>query len=187
MQKAMMAKRILLFVCVWVVIVSGCQAQTQKSTGWLLHASSQTAWQVPVEHSECPNMLDENQWYMSDDAVFNSSLHDPRLLLLSRAALHLFWADVLLSGLAALFTCVAGRIYYSSSCPTRALQRILAFILNADGQKDNISLMREGMSHESGLRRSVCRDKKTKKERLFYGCKNFSACNLFSDVLFYCH
>lgn len=186
MQKAMMAKRMLLFVCIWVMIVSGCQAQTQN-TDRLLHASSQTAWQVPVAHRECSNMLDENQWYLSDDAVFNISLQEQRVLPASRAALHLFWADVLLSGLAALFTCVAGRIYYSSSCPTRALQRMLAFILNADGQKDNISLMRESMSHESGLRRSVCRDKKSKKERLFYGCKNFSACNLFSDVLFYCH
>lgn len=186
MQKAMMAKRMLLFVCVWVMIASGCQAQTQN-TDRLLHASSQTAWQVPVAHRECPNMLDENQWYMSEDAVFNISLQEQRVLPASRAALHLFWADVLLSGLAALFTCVAGRIYYSSSCPTRALQRMLAFILNADGQKDNISLMHESMSHESGLRRSVCRDKKSKKERLFYGCKNFSACNLFSDVLFYCY
>lgn len=139
MQKVMMAKRMLLFVCVWVMIASGCQAQTQKNTDLLLHASSQTAWQIPVAHSECPNMLDENQWYLSDDAVFNISLQDTRVLLASRAALHLFWADVLLSGLAALFTCVAGRIYYSSSCPTRALQRILTFILNADGQKDNIS------------------------------------------------
>lgn len=139
MQKATMAKRLLLFVCVWVMIASGCQAQAQKSADWLPHAFSQTAWRIPEAHSERPYMLDEDQWYMDDDAIFGVSSYDQRTMFVTRNALRLLWSDILLAGLAILFACVAERIYHSSSAPTHGLLRILAFILNADGQKDNIS------------------------------------------------
>ena len=62
-----------------------------------------------------------------------------KMLFFCRDTLRLFVVDALLAGLAAMFAYVTARVYHSSNCPTHGLSRILAFILKADGQKDNIS------------------------------------------------
>lgn len=140
MKKIMVVKKIILFVCICIIIVSGCQAQTQKGFCDLFDAaSSQTVLQIPKVHTERPSMLDEGQWLADDDAASHVSMHDKKTLFVRRDALRLFVIDALLAGLAALFAYVAARVYHGSSCPTHGLSRILAFILKADGQKDNIS------------------------------------------------
>ena len=140
MKKVMIVKRIILFVCICIMIISGCQAQTQKGLHDLFNAdSSQTVLQIPKVHTERPNMLDEGQWLADDDAASHMTIHDKKMMFVCRDTLHLFVIDALLAGLAALFAYANARIYHGSSCPTHGLSRILAFIFKADGQKDNIS------------------------------------------------
>ena len=141
MQRDMVAKKIFLFVCICLIVVTGCRTQEEKGVWDLFDAaSSQTVLQIPKVHTECPDMLDEGQWLADDDAASHICVHDKKLLFVRRNILRLFVVDTLLAGgLAALFAYVTARIYHSSSCPTRGLSRILAFILKSDGQKDNIS------------------------------------------------
>lgn len=140
MQKIMTVKKIILFVCMCIIVISGCQAQTQKGLhGFFNTVSPQTVLQIPKVHTERPNMLDEGQWLADDDAASHMSIHDKKMLFFCRDTLRLFVVDALLAGLAAMFAYVTARVYHSSNCPTHVLSRILAFILKADGQKDNIS------------------------------------------------
>ena len=140
MQRITLAKKIVLFVCMCLIIVSGCQVQIQKGMKDLFDAgSSQAVLQIPKVHTERPNMLDEGQWLADDDAASHISIHDKKTLFVRRDALRLFVIDTLMAGLAALFAYVNAQVYHGSSCPTHGLSRILAFILKADGQKDNIS------------------------------------------------
>ena len=141
MQRDMVAKNIFLFVCSCLIVVSGCRAQVEKGMWDLFDAaSSQTVLQIPKVHTECPDMLDEGQWLADDDVASHVSIHDKKIMFVRRDALDLFIIDASLAGgQAVLFAYVSARVYHSSSCPTRGLSRILAFILKADGQKDNIS------------------------------------------------
>ena len=137
-------KRLLLILCICLVAFFECQAQSRKITGDLFDAAfSQVVLQIPKVHTECPNMLDEGQWLATDDAASHINIHDKKLLFVRRDMLHLFWVDMILAGLAALFAYATASVYHGSSCPTRGLSRILAFILDADGQKDNISFLLE--------------------------------------------
>ena len=140
MQRDMVAKKIFLFVCICLIVVTGCRTQVEKGVWDLFDtASSQTVLQIPKVHTECPDMLDEGQWLADDDAASHVGIHDKKTSFVRRDMLRLFVIDTFLAGLAALFAYVTSRVYHGSSCPTRGLSRILAFILKADGQKDNIS------------------------------------------------
>lgn len=86
-------------------------------------------------------MLDEGQWLVVDDAASHVSMHEKRATAACRDGMHLFVTDVMVAGIAALFAYVAARIYHGSSCPTRGLSRMLAFILKSDGQKDQFSIL----------------------------------------------
>ena len=143
MQKLNAWKNVCLFVCIFLIIISGCKAQTVKGMRDLYgSAPSQVVLQIPTKvHTECPNMLDEGQWLANDDAVSLISMHDKKSLLAGRNGLSLFPIGILLAGPVALSAYVTARIYHRSSCPTRVLSRILSFILKADGQKDNISFL----------------------------------------------
>ena len=140
MQKGMVLKKMLLFVCICLIIVSGCRAQAQKGMRDLFGAaSSQAVLQIPKVHTEYPNMLDEGQWLADDDAASHISQHDKKLLPVCRDGIYLSFLEALLAGLAALLAYVTACVYHSSSCPTRGLLRILSFILKADGRKGHIS------------------------------------------------
>ena len=140
MKKIMVVKKIILFVCICIIVISGCQAQTQKGLHDLFNAaSSQAVLQIPKVHTERPDMLDEGQWLADDDAASHMTIHDKKMMFVCRDTLRLFVIDALLAGLAALFAYANARVYHGSSCPTHGLLCILAFILKADGQKDNIS------------------------------------------------
>ena len=129
MKKVMIVKRIILFVCICIMIISGCQAQTQKGLHDLFNAdSSQTVLQIPKVHTERPNMLDEGQWLADDDAASHMTIHDKKMMFVCRDTLRLFVIDALLAGLAALFAYANARIYHGSSCPTHGLSRLLAVI-----------------------------------------------------------
>lgn len=141
MQRAMAVKKMFLFVCICIIVISGCQAQTQKGFRVLFGAaSSQELLQIPKVHTESPNMLAEGQWLDVDDAVSHVSMHNKKTSLVCKDALRLFAIDALLAGIAALFAYAYARIYHGSSCPTRGLLRMLAFILKSDGQKDQFSI-----------------------------------------------
>lgn len=136
----MTVKKIILFVCMCIIVISGCQAQTQKGLhGFFNTVSPQTVLQIPKVHTERPNMLDEGQWLADDDAASHVSIHDKKMLFFCRDTLRLFVVDALLAGLAAMLAYAAASVYHRSSCPTRGLSRLLSFILDTDGQKDNIS------------------------------------------------
>lgn len=138
----MAVKKMVLFVCICIIVISGCRAQTQKGFRDLFGAaSSQTLLQIPKVHTECPNMLADGQFLDIDDAASHVSMRDKKNLSVCRDALHLFAIAALLAGIAALFAYAYAWIYHGSSCPTRGLSRILAFILKADGQKDNLSFL----------------------------------------------
>lgn len=141
MKRVMAVKKILIFLCACIIIVSGCQAQTQKAFCELSRAAfSQTVLQMPKVHTHRPDMLDEGQWLDDDDDASHVSIHDKKTMFVRRNTLHLFMINALLAGgLAVLFAYVAAQVSHSSSCPTHGLSRILAFILRADGQKDNSS------------------------------------------------
>ena len=140
MQKGMTWKKALLFICICLIAVSGCMAQMQKAPdGMLVFAFSQTVLQIPKVHTECPNMLDEGLWLVNDEAVSHVGTNDKKLLPVCRDGIYLSFLEALLAGLAALLAYLTSIVYHSSSCPTHGLSRILAFILNTDGQKDNIS------------------------------------------------
>ena len=140
MQKMLVLKKIVLFACICLIVISGCQAQAEKGMRDLFGAaSSQAVLQIPKVHTERPDMLDEGQWLANDDAASQISVHDKKSLFVRRDVLHLFVIDTLLAGLAALFAYATARVYHSSSCPTRGLSRILTYIFKTDGQKDNIS------------------------------------------------
>lgn len=144
MKQEMTWKRLFLILCICLIAFFECQAQAQKGMSDLFGAaSSQVVLQIPKVHTECSNMLDEGQWLADDDAASHMSIHDKKLLFVRRDILRLFWIDILLAGLAALFAYATASVYHGSSCPTRGLSRMLAFILDADGQKDNISLLLE--------------------------------------------
>ena len=144
MKQEMTWKRLFLILCICLIAFFECQAQAQKGMSDLFGAaSSQVVLQIPKVHTECSNMLDEGQWLADDDAASHMSIHDKKLLFVRRDILRLFWIDILLAGLAALFAYATACVYHGSSCPTRGLSRMLAFILDADGQKDNISLLLE--------------------------------------------
>ena len=140
MKRVMVVKKIILFVYICIIVISGCQAQTQKGLHDLFNAaSSQAVLQIPKVHTERPDMLDEGQWLADDDAASHMTIHDKKMMFVCRDTLRLFVIDALLAGLAALFAYANARVYHGSSCPTHGLLCILAFILKADGQKDNIS------------------------------------------------
>lgn len=159
MQKGTAWKKILLFVCICLIAVSGCYVQVEKGMGDLFcTASSQTMLQLPHEHSEPSNMLDEGQWLANDEAVSHVGTNDKKLLPVCRDGIYLSFLEALLAGLAALLAYLTSSVYHSSSCPTHGLSRILAFILNTDGQKDNISfsfeIQTENRSWSYGLRQT---------------------------------
>lgn len=140
MRRVTAVQKMLLFVCICIIVVSGCRARTQKGLRDLSGAASfQTVIQIPRVHTECSSMLDEGLWLVDDDAVSCVSLYDKKITIARRDGRHLYAIDVMAAGLAALFACVDARIYHGSSCPTRGLSCILAFIMKADGQKDNLS------------------------------------------------
>lgn len=142
MRRFVAEKRILLYMCICFIILSGCMSQTQKSVcDYLNTVSSKVCFQIPRVHTERPNQLDEGQWLANDDAASHVSINDKKALYVRRVVWFLFWADALLAGLAALLAYAASSIYHRSSCPTRGLSRMLAFIFHADGQKDNISFL----------------------------------------------
>ena len=140
LHKNIVWKRLLLLLCIGVIIISGYMTQMGKGLDDMFGtSSSKVVLQIPKVHTERPNMLDEGQWLADDDAASHVSIHDKKMLFFCRDTLRLFVVDALLAGLAAMFAYVTARVYHSSNCPTHVLSRILAFILKADGQKDNIS------------------------------------------------
>ena len=140
MKKITHAKQIILFVCIYLIIVSGCQTQLQKGISDLFVAdSSQEVLQMPRVHTERTDLLDEDQWLADDDAESHINIHDKKALFMNRDTLRLFVVGALVAGLAVLFAYVAAQVYHCSSCPTRGLSCMLEYIFRSDGQKDNIS------------------------------------------------
>ena len=141
MRKNLTLKKLLLYVCICLIALSGCHKQLEKGLDDMLFAaSSQAVLQIPQAHTEHTDTLDEGQWLADDDAASHVSMHDKKLLpvrsVLFTPAILL---QALLAGLATMFAYVAARVYHRSSCPTRGLSRMLSFILDTDGEKENNS------------------------------------------------
>ena len=141
MRKNLTLKKLLLYVCICLIALSGCHKQLEKGLDDMLFAaSSQAVLQIPQAHTEHTDTLDEGQWLADDDAASHVSMHDKKLLpvrsVLFTPAILL---QALLAGLATMFAYVAARVYHNSSCPTRGLSRMLSFILDTDGEKENNS------------------------------------------------
>ena len=141
MRKNLTLKKLLLYVCICLIALSGCHKQLEKGLDDMLFAaSSQAVLQIPQAHTEHTDTLDEGQWLADDDAASHVSMHDKKLLpvrsVLFTPAILL---QALLAGLATMFAYVAASVYHNSSCPTRGLSRMLSFILDTDGEKENHS------------------------------------------------
>ena len=141
MRKNLTLKKLLLYVCICLIALSGCHKQLEKGLDDMLFAaSSQAVLQIPQAHTEHTDTLDEGQWLADDDAASHVSMHDKKLLpvrsVLFTPAILL---QALLAGLATMFAYVAACVYHRSSCPTRGLSRMLSFILDTDGEKENNS------------------------------------------------
>lgn len=142
MQRVMTVKKMFLFVCICIIVISGYGTQAQKGFWDLPGAAfSQIVIQPPKVHTERPDMLDEGQWLVVDDVASHASMHEKRIMTACRDGMHLFVTDVLVAGIAAMFAYACARIYHGSSCPTHGLSRMLAFILKSDGQKDQFSIL----------------------------------------------
>lgn len=143
MQKIIIWKRLLLFVCISLIVLSGCRAQLEKGLDDILcTGSSRTVLQTPKMHTERADLLDEGQWLENDDAASHVSMHDKKILPVCRDVYPTsLLLQALLAALMALFAYAVACVYHRSSCPTRGLSRILSFILDTDGQKDNLSFL----------------------------------------------
>ena len=141
MRKNLTLKKLLLYVCICLIALSGCHKQLEKGLDDMLFtASSQAVLQIPKAHSEHTDTLDEGQWLADDDAASHVSMHNKKILPLSIVRFtSAILLQALLAGLVAMFAYVAAHVYHRSSCQTHGLSRMLAFILKADGQKDNFS------------------------------------------------
>ena len=141
MQRDMIWKRLFLVLSICMIVISGCQSQTQKGMQGLFGAvSSRDALQIPKAHTQRPDVLDEGQWLEDDDAS-NICVHDKKSLVAHRDSLRLLWVEALLTGSAALYAYVSSGVFHRSSSPTRGTLRIVAFILAKDGQKDHLSFI----------------------------------------------
>ncbi|MCI7130576.1 MAG: hypothetical protein MSA09_08525 [Lachnospiraceae bacterium] len=147
MQKNVTWKKLLLFVCISLIVLSGCHMQLDNGLDDIFCIdSSHAVLQIPQAHAEHSDMLDEGQWLFDDDAASHASLHDKhrRTLPECRDIFSITLVlQALLAGIAALIAYASASVYHKSSCPTRGLSRILAFILNTDGQKDHFSFLLE--------------------------------------------
>ena len=141
MGKILTWKKLFLYVCICLIALSGCHKQLEKGLDDMLFAtSSKAVFQIPQAHTQHSDTLDEGQWLADDDAASHVSMHDKKLLpvrsVLFTPAILL---QALLAGLATMFAYVAASVYHRSSCPTRGLSRMLSFILDTDGEKENNS------------------------------------------------
>lgn len=141
MGKILTWKKLFLYVCICLIALSGCHKQLEKGLDDMLFAtSSKAVFQIPQAHTQHSDTLDEGQWLADDDAASHVSMHDKKLLHVRRDLITpALLLQALLAGLAAMLAYAAACVYHRSSCPTRGLSRLLSFILDADGQKDNIS------------------------------------------------
>ena len=141
MGKILTWKKLFLYVCICLIALSGCHKQLEKGLDDMLFtASSQAVLQIPKAHMEHTDTLDEGQWLADDDAASHVSMHNKKILPVSIVRFtSAILLQALLAGLVAMFAYAAASVYHRSSCPTRGLSRLLSFILDADGQKDNIS------------------------------------------------
>ena len=141
MRKKLTLKNLLLYVCICLIALSGCHKQLEKGLDDMLFtASSQAVLQIPKAHTEHTDTLDEGQWLADDDAASHVSMHNKKILPVRRDLITpALLLQALLAGLAAMLAYAAACVYHRSSCPTRGLSRLLSFILDTDGQKDNIS------------------------------------------------
>lgn len=140
LHKNIVWKRLLLLLCIGVIIISGYMTRMGKGLDDMFGtSSSKVVLQIPKVHTERPNMLDEGGWLANDDAASQISINDKKIMPVCRDGMCWSLLEALLACLSALLAYVTASVYHGSSCPTRGLSRILAFILNADGQKDNLS------------------------------------------------
>ena len=141
MRKNLTLKKLVLYVCMCLIALSGCHRQLEKGLDDMLFAaSSRSVLQIPKAHTEHTDTLDEGQWLADDDAASHVSMHNKKILPVSIVRFtSAILLQALLAGLVAMFAYAAACVYHRSSCPTRGLSRLLSFILDADGQKDNIS------------------------------------------------
>ena len=139
LQKKVVWKKLLLLLCIGLITISGCTAQMSEGLYDMFGASSKVVLQIPTVHTERPDMLDKGEWLANDDAASHISINDKKILPACRNGIYWSFLDALLACLSVMFAYVTARIYHGSSCPTRGLSRILAFILKTDGQKDRFS------------------------------------------------
>ena len=141
MRKNLTLKKLLLYVCICLIALSGCHKQLEKGLDDMLFtASSQAVLQIPKAHTEHTDTLDEGQWLADDDAASHVSMHNKKILPVRRDLITpALLLQALLAGLVAMLAYAVARVYHNSSCPTRGLSRMLSFILDADGEKENNS------------------------------------------------
>lgn len=143
MRKDMTWKKLLIYVYICLIALSGCHTQLEKGLDdMLFSASSCAVLQIPKSHTEHTDALDEGQWLADDDAASHVSMYDKKILPVCRDVYPTsLLLQALLAALMALFAYAVACVYHGSSCPTRGLSRILSFILDTDGQKDNLSFL----------------------------------------------
>jgi len=140
MHRSCIYKKLLLFLCIFSIIASGCCVQAERRADYdFCGQASRSVLQVPKPHAPCPDLLDEGQWIENDDAASHAGINDKRSVFTRRSSMrfHLFYS--LLTGPGVLNALFFAGMFHDSSCPTQGLRRIVLFILDADGQKDNFS------------------------------------------------
>ena len=133
------AMRLLILLCLFVTVVCGCYAQSDKGVSYVLHTESFQAVlrQVKTQVATFPDLLDNGQWISNDDAS-HAHFHDRKAVFVHRAYTSLPLLHQPLAGLAALVAMLATGLFHDSSCQTRGLMRIVSYIQAHDGIKGHL-------------------------------------------------
>lgn len=131
-------KRILIYGCLFVIILTGCLAQTEKGFEPVLcRWSSQAAIlrQMKLPAQPVSDVLDDVHWIVGDDASAILHLNAKKTLVLGRGIVWLSLLPGPLTIMLMLSAVVRAGSFYDSSGQTGVLTRLVSFVLATDGEK----------------------------------------------------
>ena len=139
MQNRYGYKKLLLCFCIFALIFSGFSVQVECNISGGFGNQAPAVLQIPKAHTQRSDMFDKGQWIACDDVASHIDSSDKKSQFARKNGMHLLSWYSLLTGLGALAAVLFSGVFHDSSCSTHGLLRLLSFILDADGQKDNFS------------------------------------------------
>lgn len=133
--------RCLILLCLFVIVVCGCYAQSDNGLSYIVRNESSEAvyQQVKTQVATFPDLLDNGQWISSDDVSAAADSNDRRAVFVHRAYVSLPLQHRPLAGIAALVAMLAAGMFHDSSCQTHGLMQIVSYIQAHDGIKGHLS------------------------------------------------